>query len=103
MDSETNIRQPCTMELMDRVITALNEKRIPISIFMDLSKAFDTLDHEIPLSKLQHYGVTGNGLNWFSSYLTNTTQYAEINGLYSETQNIDTGVPQGSILGPLLF
>ena len=54
------------------------------------------------LSKLQHYGVTGNALNWFSSYSINRTQYVEINGIYYDIQDIDTGVPQGSILGPLL-
>ena len=92
-----------TVELMDRVITALEEKRLPISIFMDLSKAFDTLDHKILLSKLQYYGVTGTALSWFNSYLSNRSQYVEINGRSSDVNNIDTGVPQGSILGPLLF
>ena len=92
-----------TVELMDRVITALEEKRLPISIFMDLSKAFDTLDHKILLSKLQYYGVTGTALNWFNDYLSNRSQYVEINGMSSDVKNIDTGVPQGSILGPLLF
>ena len=92
-----------TVELMDRVITALEEKRLPISIFMDLSKAFDTLDHKILLSKLQYYGVTGTALNWFNNYLSNRSQYVEINCISSDVKNIDTGVPQGSILGPLLF
>ena len=89
---------------MDRVITALDEKRLPISIFMDLSKAFDTLDHKILLSKLQYHGVTGTALSWFNNYLSNRSQYVEINGISSDVKkNIDTGVPQGSILGPLLF
>ena len=70
---------------------------------MDLSKAFDTLDHKILLHKLQYYGLRGTELSWFSSYLTDRTQYVEIDGMKSSSLTLKTGVPQGSILGPLLF
>ena len=88
---------------MDRVISALNDKFLPISIFMDLSKAFDTLDHDILLGKLRYYGINGTSLDWFRSYLSNRKQYVEINNERSSCLDIKTGVPQGSILGPLLF
>ena len=74
-----------------------------LAIFMDLSKAFDTLDHTILLSKSSYYGIGGNELNWFSSYLSDRQQYVEINGVSSTLLSLKTGVPQGSILGPLLF
>ena len=70
---------------------------------MDLSKTFDTLDHNILLHKLHYYGIKGTDLSWFSSYLTNRTQYVEIDRVKSSTLTMKTGVPQASILGPLLF
>ena len=69
---------------------------------MDLSKAFDTLDHKILLHKLSYYGVTGNSLQWFNSYLSNRVQYVDFGGITSP-KSITVGVPRGSILGHLLF
>ena len=91
------------LELTDRALIKIDEKQLPIAIYMDLSKAFDTLDHKILLKKLSHYGISGNALRWFTSYLTDRKQYVEIDTIASTQQMITTGVPQGSILGPLLF
>ena len=90
-------------ELVDRIYTDLDEKQLPIAILIDLSKAFDTIDHTILISKLEHYGVENNELQWFISYMNNRQQYVEIENIKSTTKTITTGVPQGSILGPLLF
>ena len=68
-----------------------------------MSKAFDTLDHKILLSKLQHYGIRGIALKWFESYLSHRMQFVEYNGIKSAHLRIKCGVPQGSILGPLRF
>ena len=89
--------------LMDSITNELEQKRHCIGIFIDLSKAFDTLDHSILLSKLNLYGVRGLANAWFTSYLTNRKQFVQVGDEHSETLQVTCGVPQGSILGPLLF
>lgn len=91
------------LELIDKIYEIMDGGDIPICIFLDLSKAFDTLDHNILLNKLTYYGIKDNAFNWFKSYLSERQQYVEIEGIRSNTLRITTGVPQGSILGPLLF
>ena len=81
----------------------MDNDEIPINIYLDLSKAFDSLEHNIIIGKLRHYGVEGVSLSLFQNYLTNREQYVEYSSAKSDTLNINTGVPQGSILGPLLF
>ena len=81
----------------------MDKNETPINIYLDLSKAFDTLDHEILLEKLCYYGIRDTALKLFQSYLSERKQYVEFDGTNSEMREIRTGVPQGSILGPLLF
>ena len=75
----------------------------PLAVILDLSKAFDTLDHNIMIEKLRHYGIENKSLNWFVSYLEKRQQFVEFENKCSEISFLSTGVPQGSILGPLLF
>ena len=74
-----------------------------IGVFLDLKKAFDTVSHDILLKKLHAYGIRGNALKLLKSYLTDRKQYVIYDGLRSDTKPVQCGVPQGSILGPLLF
>ena len=91
------------LELVDKISLALDNGNTPIAFYLDLSKAFDTLDHNFLLSKLKTYGLTDLSLKWFCNYLSFRSQYTEINQIKSATIPISIGVPQGSILGPLLF
>ena len=90
-------------QLHDKITNAMANKEHVIGVFMDLSKAFDTLDHQILLKKLYCYGIHGTALLWFESYLSNRKQYVVNNDISSNFLYSKCGVPQGSILGPLLF
>ena len=81
----------------------LDDGKIVCGVFIDLQKAFDTVNHEILLEKLKHYGIRSKQNDWFRSFLTNRKQYVSMEGFFSQTKIVKCGVPQGSTLGPLLF
>ena len=91
------------IEAQSVLLNTLDKKQIAALLLIDFSKAFDMVDHSILLNKLEHYGIRGLNLNWFRTYLTNISQFVHINNSNSEKHILRYGVPQGSILGPLLF
>lgn len=95
--------ESAALELIDHILTKMDKNEVPINIYLDLSKAFDTLDHQILLDKLQYYGIRNDALKLIENYFKNRKQCVFYNEIYSESKEITVGVPQGSILGPLFF
>ena len=91
------------ISLAESIRKNLDEENLGCGILFDLQKAFDTVEHDILLSKLEHYGVRGLANERFKSYLSNRKQYVPINGYDSNLADVKFGVPQGSVIGPLLF
>ena len=104
MVSEKNMSTSMAiMELIETITNAMDNGKFTIGVFIDLKKEFDTVDHSILVTKLDHYGIRGVAKQWLSSYLENRKQYVCFNGTDSDFLRIACGVPQGSILGPSLF
>ena len=91
------------VHLTETTKQSLDQGLFSCGIFVDLQKAFDTVDHDILLGKLEHYGIRGITNKWFGTYLKDRQQFVSINGYSSECVSMPIGVPQGSVLGPLLF
>ena len=91
------------IDLCDKISSAFDRREHAIGVFLDLSKAFDTVNHVILFDKLEHYGIRGLALEWVKSYFSERKQFVEFNNVRSSPQEISCGVPQGSILGPLFF
>ena len=91
------------IEITDKIMKACDQGLFVCGVYLDLKKAFDTVNHNILFSKLHHYGIRGKANNWFKSFLVNRNQYTSINDANSTSENVMYGVPQGSVLGPLLF
>ena len=103
MVSAPNSTVNAVTKLYINLVNVFEENKFTLATFLDLSKAFDTIDHRILLSKLSHYGVRGVVLEWFRNYIDNRLQYVSYKNCCSETRNVKYGIPQGSVLGPLVF
>ena len=107
-DKQFGFQQKCSTEyailqLTKEIYESFDEQKYTLGVFIDLSKAFDTVNHQLLLAKLPYFGIQGSYINWFKSYLSNRQQYVTYNDKKANIRTISCGVPQGSILGPLLF
>ena len=92
------------LQIVNDLLAALDANHISLLSLLDLSAAFDTIDHSILLSRFHHtFGISGTALSWFQSYLFDRTQVVAVNGAFSAPAALNFGVPQGSMLGPILF
>ena len=99
-----NSTEYAIVQLAKEIHESFDQNEFTLGVFVDLSKAFDTVNHDILLTKLEYFGLKNNYLNWFKSYLSNRQQFVSYGDKNkSNNENINCGVPQGSILGPLLF
>ena len=99
---DLGIKPLSLISITETIKNILDNNKYGCGVLKDLKKAFDTVNHEIP-QKLEHYGIRGLAFSWFKSYLTDIRRYVHINGIYSESKKVTCGVPQGSVLGLLLF
>ena len=91
------------VQLVHEIRNSFESKQYTLGVYVELCKAFDTVNHKILIIKLENYGIRGKNLLWFISYLTNRIKFIKYNNLNTSFQKIVCGVPQGSVLGPLLF
>ena len=91
------------LSIVETIQSHLDKNKFCARVFVDLEKAFDTIDHYILLQKGEHYGIRGVANEWFSSYLKNRAQFVSIDNVSSTIKELLTGAPQGSVLGPPLF
>ena len=98
-----NSTEHAILKLTRDITSSFEKGEYTLGVFIDLSKAFDTVNHQILLKKLHYYGIDGTALEWFKSYLSNRKQYISTQEISESCLDIICGVPQGSILGPLLF
>ena len=106
--SQYGFRRRCNTELAvacftDRIRLAMDQGKLTGAVIIDLQRAFDTVEYSVLLSNLPFYGVAGNEVMWIKSYLSGRFQYVHYHNVKSQLQRVKFGVPQGSILGPLLF
>ena len=91
------------LEITERILSEFDKRNAALAIFLHLTKAFDTLNHNILLTKLNYYGIQNCTLTWFQRYLSNRQHYVEMNQCKTNIMTSSLGVPQGTILGPLFF
>ena len=104
--SDNNVlfsKEMAVNEMIEKIANSIENKKYCIGIFIDLKKAFDTLDLDILINKLEFYGIRGIASDWIKSYLSSRKQFIHNNNVNSDIQNIKCGVPQGSVLGPTLY